>query len=139
MSDKPGNKPISYYAESGTEHGHQVAVCVWASRVLNVQPLLRWLFAIPNGGERNPATASRLKAEGVKTGVPDLCLPVPRRNYAGLYIEMKKPGGTLSKAQKDDWIPFLTSQFYYVAVCYNYLDAIRCLEWYLEMEATVVD
>ena len=35
------------------------------------------LFAIPNGGARNPIVGAKLKAEGVRRGVPDLCLAVP--------------------------------------------------------------
>ena len=36
------------------------------------------MFRIPNGGSRHPAEAARLKAQGVKAGVPDLCIPVAR-------------------------------------------------------------
>lgn len=123
-------------AKSGSEHGEQVAVMVWCQQNRDLEPLLEWLFAIPNGGERNPATAGRLKAEGVKSGVPDLMLPVPRRNYAGLFIEMKKHDGKLSKDQKDKWIPFLQGQFYCVTVCYGWEQAVDALKWYLELENT---
>ena len=34
-----------------------------------------------------------LKTMGVKKGVPDLCLPVPRGTCHGLYIEMKALDG----------------------------------------------
>ena len=36
------------------------------------------VFHIPGGGSRHPAEAARLKAQGVKAGVPDLCIPVAR-------------------------------------------------------------
>lgn len=35
-------------------------------------------FAIPNGGARSPATGAMLKAEGVRRGVFDLMVCVPR-------------------------------------------------------------
>ena len=42
------------------------------------------LFAVPNGGRRDPVTGARLKAEGVVAGVSDLILFLPsdkhRRN-----------------------------------------------------------
>lgn len=57
-------------------------------------------FAVPNGSARNAWTAKNLKDEGVLSGVADLLLLVPRHGYAGLCIEMKKPGGTVSKSQK---------------------------------------
>jgi hypothetical protein len=61
-----------------------------------------FLFAIPNGGLRNKTTAARLKAEGVKPGVPDLFLSLPSGTYHGLYIEMKRSeGGKLSPEQKE--------------------------------------
>src|ERR1043166_9911283 len=39
---------------------------------------LKWLHAIPNGGERTARTAALLKAEGVRKGGADVFLPVPR-------------------------------------------------------------
>lgn len=46
-------------------------------------------YAVPNGGERGKATAGKLKAEGVRTGVPDLVLPDPVGLFHGLYLELK--------------------------------------------------
>jgi hypothetical protein len=62
----------------------------------------RW-YHPPNGGFRKQATANRLKAQGLKPGIPD-CV-ILRPNGAPIYIELKSFGGTLSLAQKDfrDW------------------------------------
>ena len=69
------------------------------------------IFAIANGGARSKATAGRLKAEGVASGVPDLFVPAWR-----LWIEMKRAkGGSLSPEQKD-WIAYLESVGYCVIV-----------------------
>lgn len=122
-----------YAAKSDSEHAQQVGVMMWATEVRAKYPLLELLFAIPNGGMRDKITASRLKAEGVKSGVPDLFLPVARYPYHGLFIEMKKTGGTLSKVQKDFWHPKLTQQDYYVATCYAFQQARDCLIWYMEL------
>jgi hypothetical protein len=59
---------------------------------------IRW-FAIPNGGFRGRNEASRLKAEGVRAGVPDLCFILPEGRSA--WLEMKTKIGKLSSAQKD--------------------------------------
>ena len=82
--------------------------------------LVRWfrqtfkgvrIFAIPNGGIRSPSTAAKLKAEGVSSGVPDLCVPAWR-----LWIEMKRvKGGSLSAEQKD-WITYLEGVNYWCIV-----------------------
>ena len=75
------------------------------------------IFAIPNGGKRNIVTAKKMKAEGVRSGVLDLFMPVPAGQYHGIFIEMKRPktskqkAGTVSKDQKD-WIVYLTEQGY---------------------------
>jgi hypothetical protein len=58
-------------------------------------------FAIPNAGRRGFQTASRLKAEGMKAGVADLCFLFPVDEGAGgvAFLEMKTIGGSLSVAQ----------------------------------------
>lgn len=76
-------------AISEHEHNEQVTVIEWADSKLKQFPELAWLFSIPNGGQRGKAQAGKLKAEGVKRGVADLCLPVSRMGYNALYIEMK--------------------------------------------------
>lgn len=63
-----------------------------------------WIYANANGGKRHPATAVKLKAEGVDPGVPDLHVP-----SLDLYIEMKTDIGKLSPNQKK-WKQYLESQ-----------------------------
>ena len=118
------------YAAKGTEHAHQVALMMWAASRLPIHPELRWLYAVPNGGDRNPIVAARLKAEGVKSGVSDLCLPVARRGYHGFYIEMKKPGGKES-ANQIEFGQFLLSQNYLYCMCDHWEVARDRIEWYL--------
>lgn len=74
----------------------------WAEFASGKYPELRLMYHIPNGGARSKATAGRLKAEGVKAGVPDICLPVSRDGYHGLYIELKRErGGKISQARQN--------------------------------------
>ena len=54
-----------------TEHEEQREVVRWFRQTYKGVRI----FAIPNGGARSPATAGRLKAEGVSSGVPDLFVP----------------------------------------------------------------
>lgn len=102
-----GELPQAREAVRQEEHLHQVALFEWAEVAHTRWPSLGLLYAIPNGGHRNKATAGRLKAEGVKAGVPDICLPVARCRCNALYIELKAPGGRLSKAQ-EAWFDELT-------------------------------
>ncbi len=75
-----------------TEHQEQVDFVKWF-RVAYPEVLI---FAIPNGGYRSRVTASRLKAEGVVKGIPDLYIPA-----WNLWVEMKRTkGGSVSADQK---------------------------------------
>ena len=119
--------------EGGTmkEHHEQVRLIAWAKANEDEKTELRWLFAIPNGGKRDKVTGFKMKQEGVKSGVPDLCLPVPRRGYHGLYIEMKiQDGGVVSDNQKK-WKKALEEQGYRVEICPGFEAARATLENYL--------
>ncbi len=84
----------------------------WAALQTTTLPELALLFAVPNGGHRHPATGAKLKAEGVKPGVPDLWLPVPRNLFHGLVIELKTElkSSKVSAAQ-EWWINSLNNHF----------------------------
>lgn len=91
------------------------------------------VFHIPNGGSRHPAEAARLKAQGVKAGVPDLCIPVARGGFHSLYIEMKAPKGRVSEKQRE-WLALLREQGMRAIVCYGADNAIKAIEAYMEGE-----
>jgi hypothetical protein len=78
-----------------TEHKLQVALMDYL-RIAGRRDL-HW-FAVPNGGHRHIAEASRLKAEGVRSGTPDLCFMLEGGKVA--WLEMKTAKGTLGPAQK---------------------------------------
>ena len=113
-----------------SEHDEQVALFAWAGRRVGMYPDLEWLLAIPNGGHRFPAVAAKLKAEGVKAGVPDILLPVARRGYNNLWIEMKVGKNTQTERQQQ-WMVALESRGNCVRVCYSAEAAIEVLTWYL--------
>lgn len=116
------------------ESQEQQNVISWTQWSLGRYPELEYLHHIPNGGARSKATAGRLRAEGVKPGVPDLCLPVPLGGYHGLYIEMKRrKGGTVSADQRR-WIDFLQRHGYAVYVCKGAEEAIKTIEHYLSLK-----
>lgn len=122
-------------AASGTEHGHQCAVFQWAASC--GVPDIDLLHAIPNGGDRNPHVGAKMKAEGVKRGVPDMFWPVPIGIYAGLYIELKIPkratqaDGGLSEYQIK-WLDRLRAQHYACVVAYGWVAATRAIALYVE-------
>ena len=121
------------------EHLEQKFLMTWAGIMAKGKyPELALLYAIPNGGNRHIATAMKLKAEGVRSGVPDLHLPVSRQGFHALYIEMKKMSmrpkrggrGGVSDAQRW-WIDNLNKQGNKAIVCYGADEAKQVIEEYL--------
>lgn len=125
----PAEKPAA--KQKLSEHKEQCLVIEWAHYSRGSYPDLKLLYAIPNGGLRHVATASRLKAEGVKPGVPDLHLPVARRGYLTLYIEMKVNNNKPTDLQSE-WIENLNKAGHLAVVCQGSAEAIAKLEWYLK-------
>ena len=58
------------------------------------------LFHVPNGGQRNRVEAAKFKAMGVRPGVPDLLLILPRHGYSYLAMELKVGKNTQTDSQK---------------------------------------
>lgn len=160
--------PTKYLA-SGSESAEQTALFMWANLAArfgfaaadddmsyevaghaiakygpingpNAVPELLDMFAIPNGGLRDKITAANLKREGVKAGVPDVLLPVPRGVWHGLFIEMKRrtTGKGASRKQKGsasdeqtDWAGRLRSRGYGVLVTVGFEEAKAAIVAYL--------
>lgn len=116
-----------------SESRYQQNLVLWAAETAKRIPELGLLFSIPNGGYRNLKTASLMKKEGLKPGVPDLFLAVPRGNYCGFFIEMKKAGGRLSETQKK-WITELRKQGYAAACFHNDVSAREAILKYLNLD-----
>lgn len=115
-----------------TESEEQQLVFEWSDIARLSDPRLQLLHHIPNGGFRQRATAARLKLEGVKAGVPDICLPVPTGKYHGLYIEMKKRDRSNRPTREQMlWIEMLSDQGYRAVVCYGADEAIDEIIRYL--------
>ena len=90
------------------------------------------MFAVPNGGMRNIKVAMKLKAEGVKAGVPDICIPEPSGNYHGLFIEMKKEKGKNPEPAQQEWLDALNARGYKAVCCKGFEQACNAAKEYLE-------
>ena len=111
------------------EHRIQCAIVKW---FYYAYPAYRGgcLFAVPNGGHRNIQTAARLKAEGVTSGVADLLLLVPKRDYHGLCVEVKTPVGRQSENQKN-WQRIIEAQGYRYEIVRSLDEFAELVRWYL--------
>lgn len=120
--------------QMANETQEQIWLMQWGQQpsIRRQYPELKYLYHIPN--ERSDKRqAAILKKMGVKRGVPDLCLPVPRGKYHGLYIEMKRAdGGTVSDDQSW-WNEQLLSLGYASVFCSGWESGKEALLWYLNL------
>ena len=116
-----------------SEHEEQAAFFDYLELESKRRPELALCFAVPNGQLRDIRIAKKLKAEGVRAGVPDICVPIPRGQWHGMWIEMKRTKhGTVSPEQAW-WLNQLKSQGYWTAICLGWDDAKLELEKYMSV------
>lgn len=92
---------------------------------------MRLLYHVPNEGKRSRANGARLKAEGLRAGVPDINLDVARGEYHGLRIEMKRRRGGRVSPEQAAWLEALREQGYAAVVAYGWEEAADAIEKYL--------
>lgn len=115
-----------------TEDQEQRALIDWWALACRTYKLPEFaLYAVPNGGWRHPATAARLKGQGVRAGVPDLFLAVPRGTFHGLYIEMKRTDGKPTAYQLA-FIAYALATGYDARVCHGFETAQVAIAAYLK-------
>lgn len=137
-------------AKSGSEHGHQTAVFCWLNYCAEWYPELEFAYAHANGGSRGDTDTSRkieggkMKAEGVKRGVPDFFVPSPRFHkghgamYAGLYIEMKDAsGGDGGSEHQHKYLEYLQRVGYAATIANGWREAIVVIAQYFEFERRI--
>ena len=112
------------------EASEQAALFRWVAFIRVTLPETNLLYHIPNGGKRDRREAAKLKQQGVRAGVPDLCLPVARSGYHGLYIELKVEKNKPTELQLE-WLAALKQQGYAAVVCYGWQEAANIIENYL--------
>ncbi len=110
------------------EDQEQIVVATWLTKNNIV------FYHIPNGGKRHMLEAIKLKRMGTKAGIPDICIPMARKGYHGLYGELKrKVGGQVSEVQ-EYWLEELKRQGYYVFVGRGSDDFIQHVKNYMELD-----
>ena len=110
-----------------TEKQEQEALFGWAS----YRPDLKLMYHVVNEGRRSIQHTMSLIRQGMKPGVPDICLPVARGPYHGLYIELKTKTGRQSPEQKQ-WQRDLLEEGYCAVVCKGIEAARETIDWYMK-------
>lgn len=121
--------------EIPTEHVEAIRLMQIVRMHEHLHPDLQNLTAIPNGGDRHGAVAAKMKAEGVKKGYPDYLLDVPRGDFHGLRIELKRINASPSdtKPEQKAWHARLRDAGYRVEVCKGWEAAWAVLCDYLSI------
>lgn len=114
-----------------SEDEEQSTIMDYCRAMSGKYPELEMMYHIPNEGKRGRYYATVQKRIGLKAGVPDLCLPISRKGFHGLYIEVKAIDGRTSPKQQE-WIDKLNEQGYKAVVCYGADAAIEVIADYLQ-------
>lgn len=105
-----------------------------APDVKKTMPGLERLYCIPNGVPLVPRLRVKMQKMGLTSGVPDLHLPLARRGYNSLYIELKRlVSGSPSEAELE-WITFLRREGHAAWVAHGRWEAWAILRWYYQCE-----
>jgi len=110
-----------------SEHDLQVSCVNW----FRLQYPHEILYAIPNGGQRNIVVATKLKSEGVVSGVLDLFLMLSKGGFHGFYIEMKRKNGKLTDNQKE-FFGLATNKGYLCTKCDTFEDFVSAINTYMK-------
>ncbi|CQI96085.1 VRR-NUC domain [Yersinia rohdei] len=112
------------------ETEEQAALIEWADKtIIDGICVGDYLIHIPNEGKRGPKAARDAKRLGLRKGVPDLFLALPRGGYAGLWVEMKSEKGKVS-VEQNQWIAKLCDGGYQVEICFCFDRAKVIIEHY---------
>ena len=130
-------KPVR--AKSIDREGQEQAALMTELRIC-MPDVADLIFHVPNGGHRVKAVAAKLKAQGVKAGIPDLVLPMARGGFFGLYIEFKAtpPNDAAISSSQHERIRKLNDQGYLAVVCRGHFDTMEQIRAYLRVAPTVV-
>lgn len=97
-------------------------------------------FSVPNGAKFSTKFHGRLvKAEGMRKGVPDILLPISRRNYNGLAIEMKIPPNKRTKEQVIFQERLEKENWWVIHECPTAKGAFDTWAWYVNLEEALRD
>lgn len=121
----------TYYEKKKTEATEQRRIIAYCESMSAYNSDYKMIYHIPNEGKRKERTGANLKRIGMKKGVPDLCVAVPKLNLHGLYIELKLNNKKKVTNEQIQWIEDLTKRGYAATVCFNGDEAITLITAYI--------
>ena len=116
-----------YKKYKGSEADFQKAVASY----LDFKGVL-W-FHPPNEIKAKPQYMAKRKQQGVKSGVPDICILETNSKYHGLFIEIKV-GCNKTSDYQNLWLERLSFRDYKVAVSYSLDETRAIIDEYLKIK-----
>lgn len=133
QQEVPPERKYTKRTDGSSEHKEQCAVIEWWRKACGVYRLPEFvLFAIPNGAHLASGYigAGKLKREGLRPGMLDLVLAVPRGESHGKFIEMKY-GSNKPSPEQNAVIAHFKYAGYSVGVHWSADSAISAIKEYL--------
>lgn len=122
----PQRKKIEPFEKITTEDAEQEAVIEYCDlkRIVCVH--------IPNESKRSPSYGAKMKRMGLRKGFPDMFIPIARKGYHALFVELKRDRTCKPTKEQLLWIDYLNKQGYRATVCYGAGEAIGEIEEYFK-------
>lgn len=111
------------------EHEEQRTLIAW----MNLIPEIRDIYIhIPNEGARTPRFGRNLKRMGMRGGVFDLFIPLPRSPFHGLWIELKRKKFYHITLAQRTWQEKMRAQGYIAEFAFGWEHGKEIIENYLK-------
>lgn len=116
----------------------QAKFIAWRNTHSREFPILRSIFAVPNGIWTFQSVAKSMIGEGMTAGIPDIiCLaPSHDRRYHGLVIEFKNEKGEVSEEQQF-FLGFFADLGYRTAILRTPWEAAQLVNEHLGIKAPI--
>jgi len=119
--------PVEIIATERQEH---LAFMRWSQ----TQPMVRdLLIHIPNEYDGGIGGGHLRKRLGVRKGVSDFFLPIPKGSHHGLWMELKRKSKGKPTFEQKDWIERMQKLGYAASFCFGCDEAIDTVKKYMEI------
>lgn len=121
---------MAKFLKSGTisEQTIHKTIIEWVN--LNVE-LRRFVIHIANERKCSSGYGKILKDMGVRKGVADLFIALPRKGFCGAWIEIKSEKGRVSEEQRQ-FLTDMSQQGYFTQIVYSIDEGIKAIKDYCE-------
>lgn len=93
-----------------TMRKNRITLFMWAEIMKEKYPELEMLFAVPFDAYKSVSSCKKFTEEGLKKGIPDVCLPISNGKFSSLWIKIKSSKHTKLTEKQKWWIKELNAK-----------------------------